>query len=120
MPKKSASYELPLPVRDSSVPAYQWLYEALRSEILSGRLRPGARLPATRDLSRQYGLARGTIVNAFDQLASEGYIEGNVGSGTYVSSTMREASAKFCFRDFVSDTWWFLPGCCLTLRQHYL
>ena len=88
MPKKSASYELPLPGRDSTVPAYQWLYEALRSEILSGRLRPGARLPATRDLSRQYGLARGTIVNAFDQLASEGYIEGNVGSGTYVSRTL--------------------------------
>jgi GntR family transcriptional regulator/MocR family aminotransferase len=51
-------------------------------------LRPGTRLPATRDLARQYRLARGTIVNAFDQLASEGYVEGSVGSGTYVSKVL--------------------------------
>jgi GntR family transcriptional regulator/MocR family aminotransferase len=90
MPKKSASYELALPYRNPGVPAYQWLYEAVRSEILSGRLRPGTRLPATRDLARQYGLARGTIVNAFDQLGSEGYIEGNVGSGTFVTRMLPE------------------------------
>ena len=62
----------------------------MRSEILGGHLRPGTRLPATRDLARQYGLARGTIVNAFDQLASEGYIEGSVGSGTCVSKVLPE------------------------------
>lgn len=90
MPKQSASYELALPHRSRGVPAYQWLYEALRSEILSGRLRPATRLPASRDLARQYGLARGTIVNAFDQLKSEGYIEGNVGSGTFVSRMLPE------------------------------
>ena len=88
MPKKSASYELVLPHPDPEVPAYQWLYEAVRSEILGGRLRPGTRLPATRDLARQYGLSRGTIVNAFDQLSSEGYIAGSVGSGTYVSKVL--------------------------------
>jgi GntR family transcriptional regulator/MocR family aminotransferase len=57
----------------------------LRARILEGGLRPGARLPATRDLARQYGLARGTIVNAYEQLKSEGYVDGSVGSGTYVS-----------------------------------
>jgi GntR family transcriptional regulator / MocR family aminotransferase len=88
MAKKSASYELALPDPSSKLPAYQWLYEGIRSEILGGRLRPGTRLPATRDLARQYGLARGTIVNAFDQLASEGYVEGSVGSGTYVSKIL--------------------------------
>src|ERR1700745_3594387 len=90
MPKKSASYELALTHRDSRAPPYHWLYEAIRSEILSGRLRPGTRLPATRDIARQYGLARGTIVNAFDQLASEGYVESNVGSGTFVSKILPE------------------------------
>lgn len=90
MPKKSASYELALSQRNYGVPAYHWLYTAMRSEILSGRLRAGTRLPATRDLARQYGLARGTIVNAFDQLASEGYIEGNVGSGTFVTRILPE------------------------------
>jgi GntR family transcriptional regulator / MocR family aminotransferase len=45
-------------------------------------------LPATRDLARQYGLSRGTIVSAFEQLKSEGYVEGSVGSGTYVNQTL--------------------------------
>jgi GntR family transcriptional regulator/MocR family aminotransferase len=88
MAKKATSYALTLPPRKPAEPAYQWLYGAMRSEILGGRLSPGTRLPATRDLARQYGLARGTIVNAFDQLASEGYVEGAVGSGTYVSKVL--------------------------------
>jgi GntR family transcriptional regulator/MocR family aminotransferase len=88
MVKRATAFELVLPQRDAEMSANRWLYEALRAEILEGRLRPGARLPATRDLGRQYGLARGTIVNAFDQLKSEGYVEGSVGSGTYVSKVL--------------------------------
>ena len=83
--KRTASFELVLPARDPGLSAGHWLYEALRTQILEGGLRPGARIPATRDLARQYGLARGTIVNAFEQLKSEGYIQGSVGSGTHVS-----------------------------------
>ena len=70
------------------MPLYRWLYEELRSAILTGRLHPGARLPATRDLAEQYGISRPTIVTAFEQLRSEGYVEGKVGSGTYVSETL--------------------------------
>ena len=88
MAKRTATFGLSLPSRDSGAPAYRWLYAALRAEILDGRLRAGSRLPATRDLARQYGLSRGTIVAAFDQLISEGYIEGSVGSGTYVSKVL--------------------------------
>jgi GntR family transcriptional regulator/MocR family aminotransferase len=98
MAKRSTSYELALPHPDRGVPAYQWLYEAVRSEILGGRLVPGTRLPATRDLARQYGLARGTIVNAFDQLASEGYVEGSVGSGTYVSKVLPDRPLQVASR----------------------
>ena len=43
-----------------------------------------------RALAIQYGLARGTIVNAFEQLKSEGYIEGSVGSGTQVNKVLPE------------------------------
>ena len=88
MAKRTASFELMLPLRDAEAPAYRWLYAALRAEILAGRLRPGARLPGTRDLADQYGLSRGTIVTAFDQLKAEGYVEGSVGSGTYVSRVL--------------------------------
>lgn len=88
--KRTTTLELVLPVRDPETPAYRWLYEALRTEILEGRLRPGARLPGTRDLAGQYGLSRGTIVTAFEHLEAEGYVDGSVGSGTYVSKVLPE------------------------------
>jgi len=90
MAKRTASFNLLLPARGTKTPACRWLYAALRADVLAGRLRPGSRLPATRDLARQYGLSRGTVVNAFDELKSEGYLHGSRGSGTYVSSVLPE------------------------------
>ena len=88
MAKQATTLPLALPARPPGTPAHRWLCGAIRAEILEGRLRPGARLPATRDLAGQYGLSRGTIVSAFQQLAAEGYIEGSVGSGTYVNRVL--------------------------------
>lgn len=90
MSKRTTTFALTLPPRSPDTPAYRWLCSVLRTEILEGRLRPGARLPATRDLARQHGLSRGTIIGAFEQLKSEGYIEGNVGSGTFVNKILPE------------------------------
>src|SRR5262249_42076481 len=67
---------------------YRWIYEELRAAILEGRLQPGSRLPATRDLAETYRVSRPTIVTAFEQLKSEGYVDGRVGSGTYVSQVL--------------------------------
>ena len=91
MPKRATTFELVLGKRDREIPSYRWLYSALRKEILSGRLRPGSRLPATRDLAAQYKLARGTVVSAFEQLKAEGYVQGTVGSGTYISQVLPES-----------------------------
>src|SRR5947199_155984 len=91
MPRRTTILDLALPAHNANTPVWRWLYAVLRMEILGGRLRPGARLPATRDLANQYGLSRGTIVSAFEQLKSEGYVEGSVGSGTYVSSVLPDA-----------------------------
>ena len=88
MTKQASSFELALPARDATMSAARWLCSALRDEILQGRLRPGSRLPSSRDLARQYGLSRGTVVNAFEQLRSEGYVQGTTGSGTYVSAVL--------------------------------
>jgi GntR family transcriptional regulator/MocR family aminotransferase len=88
MVKRATTFELALPAKDESAPAYRWLYASLRAAILQGRLHPAARLPATRDLARQYRLSRGTIVNAVEQLKSEGYVQARSGSGTYVSNTL--------------------------------
>ena len=88
MPKKSSTLPLNLREPKAGVPLYRWLYEELRAAILGGHLPPGMRLPATRELAAQYGLSRPTIVTAFEQLRAEGYVEGKVGSGTYVSQTL--------------------------------
>src|SRR5580704_5747067 len=91
MTKRATAFGLVLPPRHSGTPAFRWLYASLRTEILAGRLRSGAKLPATRDFARQYRLSRGTIVSAFELLKSEGYLRGEVGSGTYVNRILPEA-----------------------------
>jgi len=87
MPKSSSSLTLAsIPLdRSSSKPLHRQLYERLREGILSGQLRPGFQLPPTRALADELGVSRNTVLNAFDELLSEGCIEGKVGSGTYVS-----------------------------------
>ena len=90
MAKRTPPYNLLLPAREAKTSAYRWLYAALRADILAGRLRPGSRLPATRDLARQYKLSRGTVLSAFEELKAEGYLHGSRGSGTYVSSVLPE------------------------------
>lgn len=77
--------------RASAVPAYRQLYDGIRAAILDGRLAPGARLPSTRGFAAELGLARNTVALAFDQLLSEGYVRGTVGSGTYVSPVLPDA-----------------------------
>jgi GntR family transcriptional regulator / MocR family aminotransferase len=66
------------------------LYGQLRDLILRGTLRPGAMLPATRNLSRDLAVSRNTVVSAYDQLTSEGYLESQIGSGTRVASCLPE------------------------------
>jgi GntR family transcriptional regulator/MocR family aminotransferase len=72
----------------SPVPLYRQLYSALRAAILTGRLRAGTRLPATRAVASESGISRNTVLNAYGQLLAEGYVEGEVGSGTYVARTL--------------------------------
>ena len=66
------------------------VYENFAAAILSGQLRPGERLPSTRDLARTLGIARNTVAWAFEQLVVEGYVETRHGSGTFVSSQLPE------------------------------
>jgi GntR family transcriptional regulator/MocR family aminotransferase len=61
------------------------LERALREAIRSGRLAADGRLPATRALAAELGLARGTVSAAYDQLVAEGYLLAKHGSGTTVA-----------------------------------
>ncbi|MCO1656281.1 MocR-like pyridoxine biosynthesis transcription factor PdxR [Pseudonocardia humida] len=62
------------------------LENALRDAVRSGRLAPGTRLPGTRSLAGDLGLARGTVVQAFTQLVAEGWLVGVAGSATVVGA----------------------------------
>jgi GntR family transcriptional regulator / MocR family aminotransferase len=86
--KRSRSQDVSLGVGRQEGRPSRWLAEALRSAIMEGRLARGARLPSSRDLARQYGLARGTAVGVFEHLRSEGYVVSKVGAGTFVSNSL--------------------------------
>jgi GntR family transcriptional regulator/MocR family aminotransferase len=67
------------------IPLYQQLYTHLQRAILSGDMKPGTRLPSTRALAIQLNVSRNTVLNAYQQLIAEGYLDGMVGNGTFVA-----------------------------------
>jgi GntR family transcriptional regulator/MocR family aminotransferase len=67
------------------------LYRGLRSRILGGALAAGARLPSTRQLATSLGLARSTVVSAYERLQAEGYLESSAGRASRVAPIARPA-----------------------------
>jgi GntR family transcriptional regulator/MocR family aminotransferase len=81
----ASSPELLLPDWDPAAPRRAQLEAGLRDSIRSGRLRPGVRLPSSRALSAELGVSRRLVVEAYEQLAAEGYLVATQGSGTRVA-----------------------------------
>lgn len=73
---------------NAAVPLHRQLYEELRRAILSGRLLPRQRIPSTRTLAKSLGISRTTVLQSYEQLFSEGYIQAIVGSGTFVCAQL--------------------------------
>jgi GntR family transcriptional regulator/MocR family aminotransferase len=90
MAKSVTAQDLVIREAPAGASLYQWVYDELRSAILQSRLSRGMRLPSTRELARRYAVSRGTVVTVFEQLHAEGYLEGRVGAGTYVSARLPE------------------------------
>jgi GntR family transcriptional regulator/MocR family aminotransferase len=67
------------------------IYDHIRRMVLSGSISPGSRLPSSRDLAGQVGISRNTVLAAYDQLTAEAYLEGRVGSGTFVVRNLPDA-----------------------------
>src|SRR5579859_1780725 len=61
------------------------LEAALRDGVRAGRLGAGTRLPSSRDLAADLGIARNTVADAYGQLVAEGWLEARTGSGTWVA-----------------------------------
>jgi 2-aminoadipate transaminase len=76
---------LPLHLQpESHIPLYIQLRDQLRSLVHTGDLRPGDRIPASRELAQILGVHRTTVANAYAELESEGLIQGHVGRGTFI------------------------------------
>lgn len=76
--------------RDDREPIQQQISRQIRALVLSGRLKPQTKLPSTRALSDELNVARATVVEAYEQLLSEGYLETRSGSGTRVAAELPE------------------------------
>lgn len=71
-----------------AAPLYRQIYEAIRRAILSGDFAPGRKLSSSRALAAELGVSRITVVNAYEQLFAEGYLEGKTGAGTFVAAEL--------------------------------
>ena len=70
-------------------PYYRQIYERFRSAIAGGLLKPGDRIPSARALTKELGLARGTIDTAYSLLSAEGYIQARGQAGTIVTPGLK-------------------------------
>ena len=78
---------LPLQLQpESHIPLYIQLRDQVRALVHTGELRPGDRIPATRELAINLGVHRTTVANAYAELESEGLIRGHVGRGTFIAA----------------------------------
>lgn len=67
---------------------HQRVFQCLCSAIREGILAPASKLPASRDLASEISVSRNTVLNAYQQLQAQGYIQGFTGRGTWVSAQL--------------------------------
>jgi GntR family transcriptional regulator / MocR family aminotransferase len=76
--------------RRAANPLHKQIYDGFRGAIARGDLRPGQRVPSSRELASELSMSRIPVLNAYAQLLAEGYFETRVGSGTFVSALLPE------------------------------
>ena len=78
--------------RSSGEPLHQQLYRQIRDELAAGSFNQNSsRLPSTRALAADLGIARLTVKAAFEKLHAEGYLRAKTGSGTFVADSLPES-----------------------------
>jgi len=76
------------PLSRDGAPLSRQLAQAIRDAVARGDLKPGEALPSTRALATALEVARGTVVEAFEQLVTEGFLESQQGAGTRVAAAL--------------------------------
>lgn len=69
---------------EGALPVYRQIAEGIRAALADGRLAAGGQLPPTRDLARQLGVNRNTVIAAYDLLVETGVASGQTGRGTFL------------------------------------
>ena len=77
-----------------ATPMYRQLSEWFRRAITEGRLRPGQRVPSTRNLAEELKISRIPILGAYEQLCAEGYLEAFTGAGTRVAHSIPDTRTR--------------------------
>src|SRR5438132_1401327 len=80
--------------RDLRIPLHQQIETSIRDSIRAGRLPRGSSLPPSRILAADLGVSRGVVVEAYQQLASEGYLASNAGSYTQAAAGARRLALE--------------------------
>src|SRR2546429_9182100 len=79
--------------RDARIPLHRQIETSIRESIRAGRLPRGSSLPPSRVLAADLGVSRGVVVEAYQQLASEGYLASRAGGYTHVAAGPARAPA---------------------------
>ncbi|MGI5457247.1 PLP-dependent aminotransferase family protein [Streptomyces sp. CA-249302] len=85
MAKSWATYGVDLHLEPTGTGVRRGLTDALREAVRTGRLAPGTRLPSSRTLAADLGIARNTVADAYADLVAEGWLTARQGSGTRVA-----------------------------------
>ncbi len=80
--------------RNHTLSVSKQILDQLRTSILNGKLTAGEKLPPTRVLAKDLGLARNTVIQVYEQLIAEGYLISTTGSGTFVTDIGKLPSRK--------------------------
>jgi len=78
----------------AGVPLVRQIYGQVRAAVLSGTLAAGTKLPSSRAMAARLGVARASVVAAYEQLLAEGYAAGRHGAGTFVASDLTSLSMR--------------------------
>ena len=79
---------------NAAKPLYRQICQQIREAVLNGMLKHGDRMPATRMLAKDLQISRNSVVQAFEQLTLEGYLNSKTGAGTYICEQMTGAVVK--------------------------
>ena len=92
---------------NTSSPIWMQVATRIKTDMVTGRLPPGAKLPGGRDLALQYTINPNTAARVYQELEKEGLVEIRRGMGTYVTETperleaLRSEMAREAMEDYL-------------------